>query len=880
MILNVNMQRVAVGIGCLLVAIVSHLFFISEFFNGRYMTGLNDGLSQMIPFKYFLYNAFTNGDFFYSENFGLGGGTFSQLGYYFSTSVVFIVTVIITFLLEKMGIIDSPSLFYWADAILVISILRMTSIIALTTYYFQIVRFSRFPAFIGACIYGTSVIYFRHVTYWEFFADAMLFFPLLLIGVEKIMREGKAGWFIAAVALNMIDNFYFAYVNFLLAFIYIVFRWGVPLFLEKKKKWQQVKLFLAGGFAGAGISAPFFIPSVYGYLNNFRPAYDDAIPLIGAVDNLLLHGRLVILPAFVLLCLLIVPFYKNRTFRFFAGLTVFLCIIHYSPMVGSLFNGLSAPQYRWEHFLSLAAGGVAAASLQQLHSLRMKDLIYASVTTAGLYTISYVFDPKLKLKMFESYLLICAVITISLFFLFVWNKKKWVQQLMIVFLLFTTLLTANKFQAEKLTYKDRGKNKGPDYGITRDYMESEHYYGVDQRTLIRKLQTAETDPFARIDWMVDTRNNTPIVQDFKGMSIYSSILNKHLLSFYLHDLQIDMRRESVSRYASLGDRANLYSLLNGTYAIRKEGGDPIPFGFTEAAKEGEYRAYKNEYVLPFARTTSTLFAEEDMKDLPALAKEHAMLTGVIMPNVVGDAPPQVENLISNVTIKPIGGSFEDGVLKVTKKIGGVDLVLSAPTMLKEDSFVSFFIQRKTNDKDFTLKVNDFTTERKKNDSIYRTKINELMIRVASEEEIAIRVPKGEYELRDISLYTEDYTVLKTAKEKSEDTPRIMAEWSGNKAKVLVDNQQEDTHVVLPIPYELGWTARVNGQKQPVLRANYAFSAIELQDGANDIEMTYYPPYFFPSIGISIFTMGLVLIGYRRRKINELHLNNKRLPSVI
>ncbi|WHT49007.1 YfhO family protein [Sporosarcina thermotolerans] len=663
-------QWVSIWAASIFIAVLSHLFFLTEFLKGRYMTGLNDGLSQMIPFKYFLYNLYTNGEFFYSESFGLGGGVFSQLGYYFSTSIVFIVTVLVTFLLEKVGAISTPDLFYWANTLIVISILRMTCIIALTTYFFRTIRFHSIPAFIGAVLYGTSVIYFRHVTYWEFFADAMLFFPLLLIGVERIMQNGKCGMFISAVALNMIDNFYFAYVNFLLAFLYILFRWLFPLFIEETEKGKQVKLFLVGGIAGAGISAPFFIPSVYGYLNNFRPEYKDAIPLFGAVDNLLLHGRIVILPAFVLLCLLMIPLYKNRAFRFFAFSTIVLCILHYSPFIGSMFNGFSAPQYRWEHYLSLAVGGTAAAALQQLRTLHLKNIVISAIIATGLYIVFYTFDPKLKMPMYESYLLICAGITIALFFVFIWNKKRWTTWLMIAFLLFTTVLTANMFQEEKLTYRDNGKNKGPVYGITREYMESEHYYGVDQRALIRNIQAAETNPLARIDWMIETRNNTPIVQNFNGMSVYSSILNKHLLFFYLQDLHIDMRRESVSRYASLGDRANLYSILNGSYAIRKEGGDPVPFGFTEIAREGEYRAYKNDYLLPFARTTSILYSEKDLEDAPALVKEHAMLQGIILPVINGEEIPKVVNVVNEVAFEPVNATYEDGVLHVTEGEGG------------------------------------------------------------------------------------------------------------------------------------------------------------------------------------------------------------------
>ncbi len=828
------------------------------------MTGLNDGLSQMIPFKYFLYNLYTSGEFFYSESFGLGGGVFSQLGYYFSTSLVFVVTVLVTFLLEKIGVISTPDLFYWANTLIVISILRMTCIIALTTYYFKTIRFQGVPAFLGAVLYGTSVIYFRHVTYWEFFADAMLFFPLLLIGVEKIMRNGKSAIFIGAVALNLIDNFYFAYVNFLLAFLYILFRWLFPLFIEETEKGKQLKLFLVGGIAGAGISAPFFIPSVYGYLNNYRPAYEDAIPLVGAVDNLLLHGRIVILPAFVLLCLLMTPLYKNRAFRFFASSTIVSCILHYSPFVGSMFNGFSAPQYRWEHYLSLAAGGTAAAALQQLRTLRLKDIIFPAIVATGLYILFYTFDPKLKIRIYESYLIICAGITIAMFFVFIWNKKRWATWLIISFLLFTTVLTANMFQEEKLTYRDNGKNKGPAYGITREYMESEQYYGVDQRALIRKVQATEKNPLARFDWMIETRNNTPIVQDFNGMSVYSSILNKHLLFFYLHDLHIDMRRESVSRYGSLGDRANLYSILNGGYAIRKDGGDPVPFGFTEIAREGKYQAYRNDYLLPFARTTSTLYSEEDLENAPALVKEHAMLKGIILPDIEGEEIPELENNVNEVTFEPVNATYEDGMLHVADGEGGLDVVMGEMD-LKEDSFLSFFIKRKTNDKDFTLKVNGFTTERKDNDSIYRTNVNDLTIRVPSEERIAIRVPKGKYDLRDFSLYTEDYSLLKAVKEQSDREAPIEVEWSGSKAEIELDNQKGDSHIVLPIPFEKGWTAKRNGEKTPILQANYAFTGIELQSGKNEIVLTYYPPYFWPAVGISLLSILFSVYWSRRSR---------------
>ena len=48
-------------------------------------------------------------------------------------------------------------------------------------------------------------------------------------------------------------------------------------------------------------------------------------------------------------------------------------MLHFSPIIASAFNGFSAPQYRWEYFLSLSAGGVAATGLQQIHKITKRQ---------------------------------------------------------------------------------------------------------------------------------------------------------------------------------------------------------------------------------------------------------------------------------------------------------------------------------------------------------------------------------------------------------------------------------------------------------------------------------------------------------------------------
>ncbi len=844
-----------------LVATAAHFFMLSEWGQGRYLIGANDGMSQMVPFKHFLYETLRDGNYFYSERFGFGGGTFSQLGYYFSTSVIFLLTAAVTVCLEWTGAV-SPSLTYWADATVFVSIVRLTLIQLLAVYFFRQVGLRGWYAYIGAALYSVSILYFRHVTYWEFFADAMLFLPLLLIGSERIMRLGKPAVFILAVTLSMADNFYFAYVNFLLAFIYIVFRWFVPIAGQEVNKLRQTVQFTVGGITGAMLSAPFFLPAVYGYLNNLRPPYEGEIPLFRLHDNLVTDGRIVLLPTIAILAVLLFPLYKNRLFRLFALLTVFFAVLHESPAVGSLFNGLSAPQYRWEHMLMLMAGGAAAFALQHWKSLHVKNIALAGAGTIGLYYVFQALDLVSKPSLYSDSLIVMAFVTCALALLAAIPQFKHWDIALYGVVIIVSLVTVNLYQKEKLALDNPAVHQVKGEGIPRSFFTSEAYNAEAPRRMIHDLAESEPDPLARFDWMIGTRNNTPIVQDFLGMSMYSSLLNRDLLHAYWEDLSIDMGRESVSRYAGLGGRANLYSLLNGVYAVRGAIGNPVPYDFQEVAEQDGYRAYASGHRLPFVRTASKIFTEKALEDAPAIAREHAMLDGVIVEDASGKSEPvpEVPNLMSQAEIEAVDAEYDGDTLVVTGETGGLDLRLNDVSLLKEDAYVAFYLKRSSADQGFVLTVNDYRTTRKRTDSIYRTRVYDLTIRIPSEEVIRIRMPQGTYTLRDLALYTEDYRMLAKAEQRSAAAPETEVTWNGGRVHSQLDNVNADPYAVMPIPFEKGWQARVNGKPVDIVKANYAFTGIPIKPGKNVIDLSYYPPYFRSSLLLASLT-AVLLLGY-------------------
>ncbi|QHJ70322.1 YfhO family protein [Planococcus halotolerans] len=840
-------------------AILSHGVFLYQWTQGHYMAGVNDGLSQMMPFKHLLYEQYTNGELFYSFDFGLGAGTFSELAYYFSTSIVFLLTIPFVWLLDITGIIQEPDVLFWANAAVFISVIRMSFVLFITSRVFMYIKIPYWPSLVGASVYGVSGMFFRHTVYWEFFADAFLWLPLLILGVEKIFREQKPGWFLLAVSISFFDNFYFAYINFLLAAIYILFRLLIPLTDDEKNRKKKLLTFTGTGIIGFGISAVAFIPAVYAYLNNHRPPFQQEIPIFDPFDNILYTSRYIILPALFIVFLFMFRFYRNKTFRLFALLGIAGILMHLSPLVSSVFNGFSAPQYRWEYFISFAAGGAIASGLSMLSKVSRRSLLLAAGFTGLIYLIYALLDPALEFDWMETGLVLGGLLlTIATVWTATQFRKSSAISMVGTVLLVWLIVFANFYQSEKIL------EMGNVAQVNKELITGEDYDDLEIRGLLEQIHDREDDEMYRIEWMQGVRNNTPIVQDFQGLSAYSSILNKNLLYFYLYDMEIDMGRESVSRYATLGNRANLFSLVRGKYIIRPTEDANIPYGFNEIFASENYKVYENENVLPFARGATEVYSEEKLTMHPPLVREHAMLNGIVLNNEEEGSPIQVTgDITSDFTLEEKVASYDDGILEVTGKTGGIDLVWEDPTEGPGDLYVSFNLVNTAEDKGFNLTVNDYVTSRKSNQSVYKTYVDDLTIRVPSQERVRIRVPKGRYFLTEIQLFEEDYEALE--REAAEPTGLKELNIDGSRVEILYDNSANDDYLSAVIPYEIGWSAEVNGIDTEVLKANYAFVGVPIEAGENRIVFTYRPPFFAPSLIVSILSLFFAAFWIFRKR---------------
>jgi len=70
----------------------------------------------------------------------------------------------------------------------------------------------------------------------------------------------------------------------------------------------------------------------------------------------------------------------------------------------------------------------------------------------------------------------------------------------------------------------------------------------------------------------------------------------------------------------------------------------------------------------------------------------------------------------------------------------------------------------------------------------------------------------------------------------------------------------------PIPYDRGWEVKIKGKVVPVEKINFGFIGVEVGAGEYSLEMNYFPRYLLAGCWISLITLFLVIMFYRRKPV--------------
>ena len=237
-------QHVTVFLWTLIISLVIFIPFV--LMDGGHFLYLGDFNCQQIPFYIEVNESIRNGEFFWNWNTDLGANLIGSYAFYLIGSPFFWLTLLIP--LSWVG----PSIPF---------LICIKTAVAATTAFAYLKRFlkNRNSAFIGAMLYAFSGFAFYNV-FFNHFHDIIALFPLMLFGLEKLMADGKKGWFAAAVFLNALTNYYFFVAEAVFLLIYFTLRlitkgWG-------KFDWKRFVACGAEAVLGFVLAAFVVLPAV------------------------------------------------------------------------------------------------------------------------------------------------------------------------------------------------------------------------------------------------------------------------------------------------------------------------------------------------------------------------------------------------------------------------------------------------------------------------------------------------------------------------------------------------------------------------------------------------------------------------------------------
>lgn len=848
----------------LILAILGHSYVLYRYLNdGIIFTGPNDGIEQMLPIQMYLYEHWTSGSFFYSTDLGLGGDMFMDFSYYFSTNILFIMNVILIWIGSFIFNFNTEHMLFWAQNAIFISIVKSFLIMMFTFLLFKKLGLNQLSSIVAAFLFAVSPIYFRFTVYWPFFSDVFMLLPLLLLSIERFLKDKKIGLLIIIVAITFINNFYFAYYQLLTGLIYFLYRF---IFTHKDDiipRMQQLKVLVTASILGLGSSLFIFFHSARSFIGNNREIYQGKIPLLSDFtkhDNIFYDNYLIVVLFITIQALLTYKLYKHYYYRLFSILTFVLIISSFIPYVDSIFNGFSAPQKRWHYLLTFFSSGLIACYVYYFKSIPVKQYILTSLPAFIVIFTSYFITNDYVIWIWMVPLLF--VMGLLVLTLKVKRSKLLIASyaLMILFLSFLV----SKEHSKNQIYHDDHERRANDF-----YMQASTFDSGLQRNHVSTLKN-QTDADERIAWRVLTQDNTPMYQHFKGMSLYSSIFDGQLNQYLFKDAKVNLQNESLSRYSNFQGRSNLYSLWSTKYMMKKSYQKESPANFKIKSDDGKYQILENEQMLPAVKVTDQYYDERTINN--PLDLEHAMIKGVVSSDHskeysrINKSP----NLLNETTITARNANYHNDTLSVPNNGDGITITLPKEMTSKyEDMYLMMHLERALPQSNFTVQINDYDNHRLFEDSKYRMNQDDLLYRipVPKDGKIFIALTNGKYKLKLQGLYGENYDTLKQADKQKDYTYQE----KNGKIDIHLKAHKAGT-AVINMPYRDGLKAKVDGKKTSVNKVNHIMTGIDVDKQDKHIEITYKPPYFVTMIIVSILFISLSILFTRKINNNPSHLD--------
>jgi uncharacterized membrane protein YfhO len=871
--------------------------WVGDGFSQHYLV-FNDYLSM---WRGFLSHP-TEGFSFWDWNIGLGADVIASYGYY-----------VIGDPFVYLGLLFPAGMTELAYHVLILVRVYVVGL-AFLAFCWQL-KIKNPGALVGSILYTFTFYVILNVVRHPFFLLPMIIFPLLCLGMERILRGGSNTAFILAVFFSAFSNFYFFYMLTVLVFIFAITRY---FDLHGIKEWRSLFGYawraLYSYLIGVLMAGVLLAPVVWGFLHSSREAGEFAAGLkfypleyyLSLFTNLLVTKYFLwTVFGFAACAVLLAPllFLWRKKFGYIAANLSVFAVILLLPAFGSIMNGFSGPYNRWTFAIPLFVSAGSAVVFNERFNLTRSELKAMGLSAVVFSSVPLVIAAAGEATPFRFTYIAPVIFAWSMWALLVWaylrnrsgrlnDHAKTAASVALLALVMANLV----FNARDY-YQPNGENEVEtllDYG-TVDETYKETFGGAEQ--LIK-------DPgIYRIGVNSKDNNvkNQMALLNRMGMNSYLSVTNGAVADF-AKQLENNQFQLIQPVRGGFDDRRIANNLLGVKYILTEaKHAKYLPDGYEVVQQtgdgEGAFVVARSDQAYPFAYAESSYLSTEEFEKYNPVEKEAFLSYGVVLEPTETDtaalSPFEGELAVKNVAFSVASSDPEKvqvsgDTITVKDGEGKIKLLLNNPQELAnaevyvhleglhfdpkpqtEYGWTPIGYGARASFAHRTKAVNQsdlltFSSYFHREDMLFNMGSQGDIVDSAS---LSLQLnAAGTYKIDDIKIYAYplDGQYAARVSEKQANALAIKT-FTAEKINGTI-TQAKPSVLTTSIPYTSGWKAQVNGKKVGTVKVNYGFIGIPLPAGESEITLTYQTPLLRTGAILSI--SGLLLLFCNQRFWNK------------
>lgn len=356
--------------------------------------------------------------------------------------------------------------------------------------------------------------------------DGMIFLPLIILGLEKIIKENKSLLYIITLSISIFSNYYIGYMICIFTFIYFQFyyllnyKFNIKDFLTKFKNYILYSIISIGIISIVVIPIYFSLSSISATKDTFPSIFETEFNIINFILNnfslskpTALISENIPLPntSSSLLIFILIPLFfinkninkKEKILYALLLLTLFLCM--HNTFINFIWHGFHFPNdlpYRQSFIYIFITIIIAYKSLINIKYINTKKLLI----TLTVFILLIILSKIIKFDNLQNKVLIINTILLIIYFtILIINikNKKYTQFALITIVAIETCISCV-------------------YNIKPDLNGKDLDNSIKNYQYIKNILPQENE-FYRIEKIKHDTYNDPALNNYYGISVFSSM---------------------------------------------------------------------------------------------------------------------------------------------------------------------------------------------------------------------------------------------------------------------------------------------------------------------------------------------------------------------